>query len=104
MTLEGISNAAVGQRLKISTRTVEGHLLRVRRVLGLQRIVSPTLRPRTVQASPSPIKAAMATRPELLSPPFVMRDVVRGPLVAASEGARATIAAALQTWARKGSV
>lgn len=57
LTLEGISNAAVGQRLKISTRTVEGHLLRVRRVLGLQRIVSPTLRPRTAQARPSPIKA-----------------------------------------------
>ncbi len=57
-----------------------------------------------VEASPAPIKAAMATRPELLSPPFVVRDVVRGPLVAASEGARATIATALQTWARKGTV
>jgi 4-hydroxy-tetrahydrodipicolinate synthase len=57
-----------------------------------------------VEASPSPIKAAMATRPELLSPPFVVRDVVRGPLVAASEGARATIAAALQGWAHKGTV
>ena len=56
LTLEWISNAAVGRRLKISTRTVEGHLLRVRRVLGLQRIVSPALRPRTAPASPSPIE------------------------------------------------
>jgi 4-hydroxy-tetrahydrodipicolinate synthase len=55
-----------------------------------------------VEASPAPIKAAMATRPELLSPPFVVRDVVRGPLVVASAGARQTIAAALRAWAHKG--
>jgi 4-hydroxy-tetrahydrodipicolinate synthase len=57
-----------------------------------------------VEASPAPIKAAMSTRPELLSPPFVVRDVVRGPLVVASDAARETIAAALQAWAREGVV
>jgi 4-hydroxy-tetrahydrodipicolinate synthase len=55
-----------------------------------------------VEASPSPIKAAMAIRPELLSPPFVVRDVVRAPLLVATDGARKKIAAALKAWAREG--
>ncbi len=57
LALDGLTNAEIGRRLKISPRTAEGHRQRIHRVLGLQRIASPTLRPRTAQASPSPIEA-----------------------------------------------
>ncbi len=55
-----------------------------------------------VEASPAPIKAAMAMHPELLSPRFTVRDVVRSPVLAASNAARKTIDAALEAWAREG--
>jgi 4-hydroxy-tetrahydrodipicolinate synthase len=44
-----------------------------------------------VESNPAPVKAALAAK-------GVMRDVVRGPLVPASDKARAAIAAALGAW------
>ena len=44
-----------------------------------------------LEANPGPVKAALAAR-------GVMKDVVRGPLVAASEGTRKAIAAALAAY------
>jgi 4-hydroxy-tetrahydrodipicolinate synthase len=44
-----------------------------------------------VESNPAPVKAALAAKGK-------MRDVVRGPLVAASKGARDVIAAALGGW------
>jgi len=48
-----------------------------------------------VEANPSPAKAALAMR-------GVMTDVVRGPLVACSEGGRKVVAAALEAYAKAG--
>jgi len=46
-----------------------------------------------VEANPSPAKAALAMR-------GVMSDVVRGPLVACSDGGRKVVAAALEAYAK----
>jgi 4-hydroxy-tetrahydrodipicolinate synthase len=48
-----------------------------------------------VEPNPAPVKAALAAK-------GVMRDVVRGPLVAASAKARETMAAALAVWEKAG--
>jgi 4-hydroxy-tetrahydrodipicolinate synthase len=48
-----------------------------------------------LEANPGPVKGALAMR-------GAMSDVVRGPLVAASEGTRKAISAALEAWTKAG--
>jgi 4-hydroxy-tetrahydrodipicolinate synthase len=83
----------------VARLALEGKLAEAR---VLHQALLPVHEAMFVEASPAPLKAAMATRPELLSPPFAMRDVVRLPLLPASEGARHAVSAALKGWAKKG--
>jgi 4-hydroxy-tetrahydrodipicolinate synthase len=48
-----------------------------------------------LEANPAPVKAALALR-------GVMRDVVRGPMAACTEGTRKVLAAALEAYAAGG--